>query len=107
MKKPKKFDKYHEPSWTPTNEDLKELGFKLEEYLDLWILATYNHDICGVKMPCTISYHIKPNYFLLGGNYFSPSSKEVLKTVIEAFSIGPNKKITEEINRREFPYLYE
>jgi len=106
IRRKKIFDKYHEPLYTPTNEDLKEVGFELDD-IDLWVLVAHDHDVCGVNMPCMITYHPKINYFLLGGNYFSPPSKEALKTVIESFRIGPNRKITEEINRKEFPYLYK
>ena len=106
-KKPMKFDEYHEPSWTPSNEELLECGFKEHKIDGLWSFVGYDYDICGVNMPCLITYHNEPNYFLLGGNYFSPKSKEALKVICESFSVGPNRKITEEINRREFPYLYK
>ena len=106
-KKPMKFDEYHEPSWTPSEEELKECTFKKSKIEDVWTCVGYNYDVAGVNMPCMITYHSDANYFLVGGNFFSPKSKESLKVVIESFSVGPNRKITDEINRREFPYLYK
>ena len=49
-----------------------------------------------------ISWHEDASYFLVGGNWFSPRSKEAFKHVVEAFSIGPNEKIMKEIVKKKY-----
>ena len=100
---------YHTPTYIPAEADLKEMGFEKSSVApksgEMWQLTTYNEDICGVKLPCLITYHADAGYFLVGGSYFSPGSKQDLKVIIQAFSIGPNEKIMKKIKKKKFPYL--
>ena len=92
---------YHIPSYIPTEEDLNEFGFYKDD-IGLWICETYDEDVCGMTFPCLITWHEDAGYFLVGGNYFSPRSKEALKHIVEAFTIGPNEKIMKEIVKKKY-----
>ncbi len=70
--------------------------------MNLWAFVTYDEDIAGVKLPCMVTYHIDAGYFLLRGSFFFPRSKEALRHIIEAFSIGPNEKIMNEIVKKKY-----